>query len=415
MTGTTTTSELELAIGEAQQIYPEIWRHLDEARGLLAERGEDVSLFDQLRRHERLELGVTGVDVTEQMDAFGRTQQVKTATFNAGGYQRARAAIQSLMTAMPEVDWAAVAREEDRQIKAAGSLHAGKWLGMAKTAGIAAVLAVCAVVTYRLIWNVGEDDSPRRRPAKALSPQDRKAMEAVNREWNERAARIDQLRSRIGLCDRDDLQELARLLREDRQLTAASKLETEPCVPQRPPCTDVREATADRLAAELGYVRDPQWTMQCEGVVLLRDGKVVQGLAIAIAARSKGDVLVEMRGVTSADGTRNVVPFSPSPLGAAMTGVANLDHDGSDEIVFVSPESLVISRIQPAGFADIEGPEVRRGCSADVNIEADFRRDRKGRQQVLVLTVPVGQKGRACLEPGRHYFTLQGDELVESE
>src|SRR4051812_39386132 len=38
--------EMSLRIGEAQQLYPEIWRHLDDARAAFAARGLDVSGYD---------------------------------------------------------------------------------------------------------------------------------------------------------------------------------------------------------------------------------------------------------------------------------------------------------------------------------------------------------------------------------
>ncbi len=56
------TSALELAIGEAQQIYPEIWRHLDEGRDALAAKDRDVRVFDGLRGEALRTLGVTDVD-----------------------------------------------------------------------------------------------------------------------------------------------------------------------------------------------------------------------------------------------------------------------------------------------------------------------------------------------------------------
>src|SRR5438128_80920 len=53
---------LSLRIGEAQQLYPEIWSHLDDARKVFAERGADMSAFDVLRDNERRFVG-TGVGV----------------------------------------------------------------------------------------------------------------------------------------------------------------------------------------------------------------------------------------------------------------------------------------------------------------------------------------------------------------
>ncbi|MGE5183029.1 MAG: hypothetical protein ACM31C_13250, partial [Acidobacteriota bacterium] len=113
-------NDLELKIGEAQQIYPEIWRHLEDARGALVEHGRDVSAFDELREGELVKLGVTEIESKTQINYYAlmmgrlRLQTVKTATFNAAGYQRAVAACRALMAAMPEVDWVALAKAEDK-------------------------------------------------------------------------------------------------------------------------------------------------------------------------------------------------------------------------------------------------------------------------------------------------------------
>ena len=42
---------LDLRLGEAQQLTPELWRHLDEARNALAKReGVDLHSYDELRK-----------------------------------------------------------------------------------------------------------------------------------------------------------------------------------------------------------------------------------------------------------------------------------------------------------------------------------------------------------------------------
>lgn len=121
--------EFELLIGEAQQIYPEMWRHLDEARAALVQRGADVADYDALRAKGRPgELAVDNIETTEGINvlglAFGQVEYFKwkTASFNKDGQARARKACEALMRAMPDVDWAAVAREEDAQIAAAGPI-----------------------------------------------------------------------------------------------------------------------------------------------------------------------------------------------------------------------------------------------------------------------------------------------------
>lgn len=127
--GGTSLSALELRIGEAQQLYPEIWGHLDDARTVLAGRGVDLGAFEQIRATEpRGSIGVTRVDVesystTLTSQALGwADEQIKTANFNVAGLQRAIAAAQALMAAMPEVDWAGLARDEAAVLHAAGSL-----------------------------------------------------------------------------------------------------------------------------------------------------------------------------------------------------------------------------------------------------------------------------------------------------
>jgi precorrin-6B methylase 1 len=151
------SAEFELLIGEAQQIYPEIWRHLDDARKALLADGRDISGFDGYRRSELVELGVTDVDVHQSVDylslAMGRYRQTttKTATFNIGGAQRAFAGARALMAAMPEVDWAGLARAEDQQIAEFGSLQAAKWLGIVKWAALVAGLIALCVVIHRFM------------------------------------------------------------------------------------------------------------------------------------------------------------------------------------------------------------------------------------------------------------------------
>jgi hypothetical protein len=144
------SDELELIVGEAQQIYPEIWRHLGDARKTLATQGRDTAAFDAVRRSELVELGVTNVDVHSELDIasllVGRYRQttVKTVTFNTTGYARARQAAQALMAAMPEVDFAALARAEDAEIAAAGSLQASKYKTLAIAAAILLALLFAA-------------------------------------------------------------------------------------------------------------------------------------------------------------------------------------------------------------------------------------------------------------------------------
>lgn len=129
-----TVAEFELKIGEAQQIYPEIWRHLDEARAALGKRNIEVAEYDALRATERPgQLAVDNIERVEGVNplalAFGGALhvEIKTASFNREGHAKAREACNALMEAMPEVDWRGLARAEEAEIAAVGSLDSAKW------------------------------------------------------------------------------------------------------------------------------------------------------------------------------------------------------------------------------------------------------------------------------------------------
>ncbi|MEO8841945.1 MAG: hypothetical protein ABI591_09830 [Kofleriaceae bacterium] len=105
---------MSLRIGEAQQLYPEIWRHLDDARTALATRGTEVAAYDAIRAAEGGGLGAA-VEVVATVHGGGQhaiEQQVKSANFNRAGLARAKQAIEALVQATPEIDWVAIARAE---------------------------------------------------------------------------------------------------------------------------------------------------------------------------------------------------------------------------------------------------------------------------------------------------------------
>ena len=140
-------AEFELKIGEAQQIYPEIWRHLDEARTALAARGITSPHYDGLRATEKPgQQAVGNIESAQGINplalAFGGAVhvEIKTASFNHEGHVKAKQACTALMDAMPEVDWRAIVREEEREIAAVGSLNDSKWRNL--IIGAVIVLAV---------------------------------------------------------------------------------------------------------------------------------------------------------------------------------------------------------------------------------------------------------------------------------
>ena len=150
---------LELKIGESQQIYPEIWRYMDEARDALAQRGIVVESYDQIRATEEPgQLAVTDVEVEEGFDTVGLLvggrpayYAKKTATFNVGGYRKAEVAVRELKSAMPEVDWAGLERAEQQEIEAVGSLTAANWKKLGISIATFGGLFLVVLLIYKLV------------------------------------------------------------------------------------------------------------------------------------------------------------------------------------------------------------------------------------------------------------------------
>lgn len=197
-------SQLELSIGEAQQIYPEIWSHLDDARATLAGRGVDTTRFDTVRALEpKGSLGVSrielfGVSTTLTTAALGiADEQHKTAQFNLDGHRRANLAIEAIQSAMPEVDWKGLERAEAADaVRAAASLSplgnrsTLMWLGIG-----AGALVVVYAFWYLVVRQPPRDhDAERKQHIAALrakldaSPCDAVTLESLTNEeyWDTR-------------------------------------------------------------------------------------------------------------------------------------------------------------------------------------------------------------------------------------
>ncbi|CAN5858900.1 hypothetical protein BH11MYX2_BH11MYX2_05820 [soil metagenome] len=105
---------MSLRLGEAQQLYPEIWRHLDDARTAFAARGTDVAGYDGLRKQEGAGMGAN-VHTSEGSYGAGRyayDEYTKTADFNVAGLSRARQTIAVLVSITPQIDWASIVAAE---------------------------------------------------------------------------------------------------------------------------------------------------------------------------------------------------------------------------------------------------------------------------------------------------------------
>jgi len=407
-------ADLELRIGESQQIYPEIWRHLEDARRVLVACGRDVGRIDELRDRELVSLGVTDVEITRELDVTAlivgrvRYSTSKTASFNTGGAARAEAVARALMEAMPEVDWAALARAEDREIAAAGSMQTHKWLGILKIAAAAAVVLGIAVIIERLATSVHEAPRP---PLEA--PQFDLASASRHTFVGLRTARIADLRASYAMtCDRAHLAELVQLLRDDGQPSTAQSLETKPCTRTLPSCDKLHVPILDRLLASHSLVRDRSLDFSCRGIVIGHPDSLQLAFAVVVSGHGTDHKPYTFRGVVPLDGEHDIVPFELAPV-PFFVGTGDLDGDARDELVMVGGTQLVVTRIEDRHFVDLAGPSLPTSCQANANIERDLREDGKPLHESLVIAVEDPMPRKGCPEPGRHYFSLVGSALVE--
>lgn len=190
----TTDRERWRAIAEIHDTLPEIWRHLDRARRVLAGRGANTAAYDEDRPHARRPATHGDDDSDESLD---------TAALDD-----AKRAIDELKLALPGADWDAIeartrglvsvplARRSRQRLAVAGVLVAGAF----------AMLAWLLAMT------------PQPRPSRRAEMQSELRLIAQQREL-----RIVELRTGIGdRCAPADAHELMKLLVLDGRTAEAS-------------------------------------------------------------------------------------------------------------------------------------------------------------------------------------------------
>jgi hypothetical protein len=409
-------AELELRIGESQQIYPEIWSHLDDARDVLAQQGRVVAPFDELRGREAGHLGVTNIEIERKL-GVGATlvgaritySASKTASFNVGGLARAIDAAHALMATLPEVDWTGLARAEDREIAAAGSMQTRKWINIVKVVGAAAAVVVVAIVSHRLVTSVHEEPQAAEPKQVDLVGSTRYTLAKL------RGERITRMRDVYAMtCDRTLVPELVQLLRDDGQTSTAKHIEDSACTRETASCEKVSVPVEDRLVQRYGLGRNRVLDFACRGIVIGEPGALQRAFVVSISGRGPDKQIHAYRGVVATDGENDIVPFAEAPV-PAFVGTGDLDGDHRDEVVMVGGSRLVVSRIAGNRFIDIDGPALRAGCQGSVNVERDLREEGKPVHDSLVIAVDDPHPRGGCPETGRHFYVLAGDTLRADE
>lgn len=191
--GRTDGPEAWRAIRDAHDEFDEVWRSLDRARGVLAQRGANVTGYDELRPHVRTQLASTG---------SGDALRVDPAALDD-----ARRAAGELKLAVPGTDWAAIERRTSGLV---GAPLLQRRHGRIAVAALALVFTVAVLAWWASLV-------PHRRPDRG---------EAMRREIagiaEQRKVKIAALQAGLGeRCDPAAARELTReLVMDGRGLDA---------------------------------------------------------------------------------------------------------------------------------------------------------------------------------------------------
>ena len=387
------SGEMELQIGEARQIYPEIWRHLDVARKALVASGRDVTRFDEYRRSELVELGVTDVDFSRELDfaalMLGRIRErtVKTATFNVGGAQRAASAMGALMATMPEVDFAALARAEERD---PGSRLAPRG----------------QVARHREV--AGRRRCRRRRRGADPPARDGAVRHAGSRGTSSRRGTAATAGSGPG-PDRHAAPAVRGVLQSADEAEPARGATRR--APDRHRRRSSRRSGARRRIRRAPIVTSSSSAFGVDDVVC--EGILAPALALFVLAGGKRALLAPEDTFTIIlTAPVDLIPPAPAPL-PMFVGIGDFDGDGTDEVVTADATHLIVTEVRDGAFVDIPGPTLKAGCSAVPRVEGDFRNGNTGKRAMLVLAVDNPHPKQGCPTTGRHTYSFAGGALVE--
>lgn len=181
------------AMRDAHDDFPEIWRSLDRARGVLARRGVNVLGYDELRPHVRTRLATAS--------------EADEVRVDPAALDDARRAVAELKLAVPGADWAAIDRRTSGLVQA--PLIKRNRLVIAATA--------IAFLLIMLAWVVAMRPRPREVDTRSADLARELAQIA-----EQRRARIDELLHAMATqCDPPGAHELAKQLVMDGRGTDA--------------------------------------------------------------------------------------------------------------------------------------------------------------------------------------------------
>jgi hypothetical protein len=189
-----TPKERWRAIASIHDTFPDIWRHLDRARKVLASRGVTTAGYDDLRPNARRAASNPGLDGSKAVDA--------------AAFDDAKRAVSELKLAVSGADWDAIEARTQGLVKAP--------IGRRGRQRFAFAGSLAAFVTGTLVWTFAMLPHGEARAAGTMAGELRLVSE-------QRKLQIVMRESELsGRCLPTPAHELVQLLVQDNQRTKAT-------------------------------------------------------------------------------------------------------------------------------------------------------------------------------------------------
>lgn len=186
------------AIRDIHDDYPEIWRHLDRAKSVLATRGVNTIGYDELRPHVR-----PSIAADSERPAGDRLQEI-----DPDALDDARRAIEELKLAVHGADWSAIDQRTQTLVETP-RLRSSKFIA------VAGVLLLCALVG--ISWFVAITPPTRHDRTEAMRQESQTVAADRQRKINNLSIAISER------CDRLIARNLTTLLVMDGRDDDASR------------------------------------------------------------------------------------------------------------------------------------------------------------------------------------------------
>ena len=195
---TATPAERWRAIREIHDTFPDIWRHLDRARRVLASRGVNTAGYDELRPHARRAASNPGLDGSE--------------AFDVEALDDVKRGLAELKLALPGAEWAAIEARTQGLVRLPLSR---KWRQRLTLGGSAAAFVATIAWLFSILPHHEARAASASMETELRVVSEQRKMQIVQLEWN-----------LSGRCLPPQAHDLTKLLVQDGQRLEAATFAT---------------------------------------------------------------------------------------------------------------------------------------------------------------------------------------------